>query len=265
MPSELLYQQSEFAIALILLVVLAVTSELAYRVGRRQRRANSEPTRAEILGIHAGILGLLSLLLGFTFAMALSRFEFRKEMVVLEANAIGTAALRAQFLPAVNDSTTRALFRDYVAIRLESVLESEQQSAERQQLDERTAAIQQRLWIIARAAAEADPRSVPLALFVEAVNAMIDIKSRRDVAVANHVPEVVLVFLLAMSLLTIGAIGYGNGLAGARSPLPTLAYATIIVLVVVLILDLDRPQHGIARVSQASMQQVERVLSAWPR
>ncbi len=265
MTTEFLYQQSEILIAIALLGFMVLGGELGYRLGCRGRQTHNELTRTQIISIQAAILGLLSLLLGFTFAMALSRFEYRKQMVVQESNAIGTAALRSQFLPASYDVEVNELFRRYVAIRLESVLQTEQSSPEREQLDIEARQIQRRLWQIANEAAESDPRSVPLGLYTQALNQMIDIKTQRDIAVANHVPESVLLFLLGFAVLTAVVLGYGNGLAGARITSPTVAYFVIVVLVILLIIDLDHPQQGLARTSQASMIELQEILHAIER
>jgi len=97
------------------------------------------------------------------------------------------------------------------------------------------------------------------------VNEVIDIKSKRDIAIANHVPESVLLLLLVFAVLAAGVLGYGNALAGARIPSLTAAYCIIVVLVFVLIIDLDRPQQGLTRVSQASMIQLEEILKSRQR
>jgi hypothetical protein len=97
------------------------------------------------------------------------------------------------------------------------------------------------------------------------VNEVIDIKSKRDIAVSNHVPESVLLLLLGFGILAAGVLGYGNGLAGTRITTLTAAYCVIVVLVIVLIIDLDHPQQGLTRVSQASMIQLEEILDARQR
>ena len=113
-------------IAVALLGLMVLGSELGYRLGGRGRQTHNELTRTQIISIQAATLALLALLLGFTFARALSRIEYRKQMVVQESNAIGTAVLRSQFLPAPRDDEVNELFRRYVEIRLESVLQTEQ-------------------------------------------------------------------------------------------------------------------------------------------
>ena len=262
MTTEFLYQQSEILIAIALLGLMILGAELGYRLGRKGRQTQNELTRTQVISIQAATLGLLALLLGFTFALALSRFEYRKQMVVQESNAIGTAALRSEFLPISRDDEVDNLFRRYVEIRLESVLRTSQGSSEREQLDREILQIQRRLWHIANEAAEADPGSIPLGLFTHAMNELIDIKTKRDIAVANHVPESVLLFLLAFAVLAAIVLGYGNGLAGCRILSLTVAYCVVVVLVIMMIIDLDHPQQGLARTSQQSMIQLQEIMES---
>ena len=164
MATETLYQQSEILIAVALLGFMVLGGELGYRLGRRGRQTHNEQTRTQIISIQAATLGLLALLLGFTFAMALSRFEYRKQMVVQESNAIGTAALRSQFLPSSSDDEVSKLFRRYVEIRLESVLRTGQGSSEREQLDREVLQIQGRFWRIANEACRGRSTIDPIGL-----------------------------------------------------------------------------------------------------
>lgn len=262
MVPELIYQQSAVLVASVLVVAMVVGAEIGYRLGRRGRQTCGEGMRVQITSIQAAVVGLLALLLGFTFSMALSRFEYRKQMVVQESNAIGTAALRAQFLPASRADEVDGLFRRYVEIRLESVLQTGQGSPARQQLDREVRRIHSRLWSIASEAASLDPHSIPLGLFTHALNEIIDSKTRRDIAVANHVPESVLLFLLALAVLAAGVLGYGNGLAGGRIPGLMAGYCGVVVMTILLIVDLDHPQQGLARTSQQSMIDLHEILDA---
>ena len=82
LPTEFMYDESPWLVGGALLLVLALATELGYRVGRGARAGHDALTRAQFISIQAAVLGLLSLLLGFTFSMAVSRFEYRKEMVV---------------------------------------------------------------------------------------------------------------------------------------------------------------------------------------
>jgi hypothetical protein len=108
--------------SIVLLGALAVfitALEIGYRLGiARQARAD-EPDKSHVSTLHGAVLGLLALLLGFTFAMAVSRYEHRKTLIVDQANAIGTAELRARLLPEPDASSARTLLREYLDTRLQ--------------------------------------------------------------------------------------------------------------------------------------------------
>jgi hypothetical protein len=77
------------------MVVLLAMSEVDYRLGRGLYLANDEPRRSQIGGMQAAVLGMLCLLIGFTFSMGVERFDARRELVATEARAIGATWLRA--------------------------------------------------------------------------------------------------------------------------------------------------------------------------
>ena len=184
--------------------------------------------------------------------------------MVREANAIGTAALRAHLLPAEQRAAMTDVFRRYVDVRLKAAAGANLLTPERRQLDAEAGRLQNELWQRAAAAAEADPRSVPAGLLLTAVNELIDVKGERDAALANHVPETVLLLLFGFAVLTSGVFGLGNGLAGARSFGTAAILAVLISLVILVIIDLDRPRRGLIHVSQESMIGLRKSLDASP-
>ena len=262
MSAELLYDQPEWPILVGLLGLLLLAIEAGYRVGRRRRPASSELVRAQVGSIQGALLGLFALLLGFTFAMALARFDVRRQMVVREANAIGTAALRAQLLPAGQRAHMAELFRRYVETRRRTAHGPNIRTPGHMALDAEAGRLQGRMRRQAAAAAEADPRSVPRGLLLQAMNELIDVKGERDAALANHVPESVLMLLFAFAVLTSGVLGYGNGLAGARALGTAGALTVVITLVILIIIDLDRPRRGLIHVSEESMINLQQSLGA---
>jgi hypothetical protein len=262
LKSEFLYQLPGIGIISVLIIFMIIGSELGFWLGRRNSLNQNDATRSQIKSIQGAILGLLALLLSFTFAMSLSRFEYRKQMVVQESNAIATAALRSEFLTEKLKNKIEEHFRRYVEIRLYSVLQTTQNSTSRAELDSEVSEIQLQLWKIASEASKAFPSSLPISLFVKSVNDMIDIKMTRDIAVANHVPESIYYFLLSFAVLSMVILGYSNGLTLKRILPLTISYSFIIALVILLIIDLDHPQQGLSRTSQQSMLQLNKVLDS---
>jgi hypothetical protein len=106
-------------IALVVIVLLLLTIEVGYRMGDRVPRGLTDSAKSPVLAISGALFGLLALLLGFTFSMALNPFDQRKQLVVQEANAIGTTYLRSGLLPEPDRSAVAGLLRSYVDARLD--------------------------------------------------------------------------------------------------------------------------------------------------
>jgi len=110
MNSEWLYNVSQWISLLVSAVVIFAAAQFGCRLGTKNPDRHREQVRSHITTIESSLLGLLALLIGFTFSLALSRYELRRDLVVQEANAIGVAMLRTQFLPErVNDNETAGL------------------------------------------------------------------------------------------------------------------------------------------------------------
>jgi len=99
--------------------LLLMTSELGLHLGRRRKGDIDPEARAQISMVEGALLGLLGLLLGFTFSMAVGRFDVRQELVVKEANSLGTVYLLCDFLPPAAQPEARAKVRQYADLRLE--------------------------------------------------------------------------------------------------------------------------------------------------
>jgi len=248
----MLWSTNELALLVGVLAGLVAALEVGYRVGLRRSFESREADRAHAGALQAATLGLLALLLGFTFFMAVSRYDARKQLVLDEANAIGTAALRARLLPEAQRREAPALFREYVAARL-AYHDAGIDAGKLRDAQDRAARLEARLWALAEAAAAQDPRAVTGGLFVQAMNDVIDLREKRQVALDNHVPEAVLALLLAVSAVSLAFLGYGSGMDRVRRLWPNAVFALLIALVFAVIADLDRPRRGLIQVSQESL------------
>jgi hypothetical protein len=230
--------------------------ESGYRLGswRHARRPNERemPVGAMV----ASILGLLALVLGFTFSLAASRFDARRQAVLEEANAIGTTYLRTRLLPDKQGNEAARLLREYVDVRLQGVQEGRLAEA-LSQSDE----LHQRLWEQASAAAASNPGSIMTGLFVQSLNDVIDLHAKRLlVGVRSRIPLVIWIGLYALALISMMAVGYQAGLsATARSP-AMLGLVVAFSLVLYLIADLDRGQEGLLQVSQHALIDLQRTM-----
>lgn len=202
--------------------------------------------------LESAMLGLLALIIGFTFAMSLSRFEARREAVLNEANAIGTTALRARLLPGANRAEALKLLRDYVQIRLDLIATGSSLIEQKTAID-RSNAIQEALWQVARTVAAKDNSMVPTGLFIQALNEMIDDQAKRLAALRNRVPNVVLLGLFGITVVAAGFAGFASGFDPKRTRPPVYIMGLLVASVIFLILDLDRPSAGFIRNDQQSM------------
>lgn len=262
MSSELLYGINEWLLGAGMLGLLVLATEIGFRLGRPYLLTLDDSLRAQIGTIQTAMLGLLGLLLGFSFSMAVNRYELRKQLVVTEANAIGTASLRGRFLPPAERAKAARLWQEYIDLRLEMVRFRSADADRFETLFARCEAIQAELWRQALDAARSEPRSVPAGLYLQALNAVIDTHMQRIIAYHNHVPETVFFLLLGVTVLAMVAVGYGCGQTNRRLALVTTATSVLFVAVIVTIIDFDRPQRGTIRVNQEAMIRLQQQLAA---
>ncbi|HWH71415.1 MAG TPA: hypothetical protein VNT26_18715 [Candidatus Sulfotelmatobacter sp.] len=229
------------------LVLLAVAT--SFWLGGRSRRRSEAAQKTPVGEMVAAMLGLLALLLAFTFSLAASRFDTRRSLVLDEANAIGTTWLRAGLLPEPQRTQVRQLLRQYLEVRLEGV-----RPGQLQQALARSEALQGQLWAQAVAVGQKEPGSIMVGLFITSLNELIDLHAKRIMfGVRTRIPASIWAALYLVALLSFGAMGYHVGLSGARKFFAILPLALTFAIVLLLIADLDRSQEGLFRVSQQAL------------
>ncbi len=238
------------------LVLFAAASEIGHFVGAR------ESGEANIATLEASILGLLALMLSFTFAMAVARYDARREAVLNEANAIGTAALRARLLPAPYNAASLDLLRDYVGIRVE-LAEASEPPASVEMMAARSNAIQEKLWKAAQALAQKNNAVVPTGLFIQSLNAVFDAQETRLTAFRHRVPRIVFFALYGIAAVGIGFSGYASGLEKRRWRRPVYVVNILAASVILLIQDIDRPNSGAVRVDARPIIDTAQALSSY--
>jgi hypothetical protein len=232
-------------IFLVSVVVILLAGEFGRRLGVRRGSKGGD----NVTTLESAMLGLLALMISFTFAMSLNRFESRRDAVLAEANAIGTTALRARLLPAPHDREALALLREYVRLRADQN-GGELAPPARKAAAARASAIHEALWQHAKVVAATNNAMVPTGLFIQALNEMIDDQEKYVIATHNQVPNIVLIALYCIAVVASAFTGYAGGLESRRSRLPVHVMGVLVASVILLIQDLDRPSSGFIRVSQ---------------
>jgi hypothetical protein len=240
--------RNQWLVILIVGLLLLGIAELGFRMGLRLFTVRDEARKAQIGGVQGAVLGMLGLLLGFTFAMAVGRYENRRSLVLEEANAIGTTYLRASFLPPTHQSGVEDLLRRYVEARL-AFYAAGTDLAKRDAAEKDAARLQRELWAITVIASK-EVASPLTATFVTALNATIDLDATRLEALRAHVPGAVWLLVLVVAGAGCYASGYSSGASGERSRFTNVLLPLLIAVVITLISDLDRQNQGLIGISQ---------------
>jgi hypothetical protein len=243
------------------LLFLLLAGWLGVALGRRARARRGQEEGSQLGTVLAAMLGLLGLLLAFTYAQAASRYDQRRQLLVREVNAIGTVWLRTTFLPEPPRAELRDLLRRYVDLRLTSG----DPRLNLGQLQARVAAseaLQGPMWEASTSPSQKRSPTVLDSLLLNALNEMIDLHTSRVASYQDRLPGEVLGLLAFVSTLALLLMGYSFGLAGQRDLGPIVALALVIAAVTFSIMDLDRPHRGLVRVSQESMRRLSETLHA---
>jgi hypothetical protein len=238
-----------WGVFLATVVLVVVSIEGGYQLGRYRRRQSESEDRPPVGEMVAATLGLVAFLLAFTFGLAASRFDVRRDLAVDEANAIGTTYLRAAMLSEPHRTEVRSLLREYVDVRLEAV-----HAKDLSQSISRSEALHAGLWAHAVAVGEKAPNSIVVGLFINSLNEVIDLHAKRlTLGVRNRIPGAIWATLYLVTILGTSVIGYHTGLAGSGRSLAMFSLVLAFSIVMVLVVDLDRPQEGLLQVSQQAL------------
>lgn len=252
-----LYDIDAPLLAVVLLVSLVIAMQMGHLFARRLTPELRERIAGHVNLIQGSVLGLMALLLGFTFSLSLQRFDSRSEAAVNEANAIRAAYLRSELLPAsVRDAVQESL-RAFVDLRVEMVGVPTASEAESMGLMAEARRQVDALREQAVDAVRLDPRSPQAGPYVQAVNDMIGELVKRDAAMTRHVPDAVVLLLCGTFFLTAMIMGYATGIAGHRTSFVAYLMIGLIVILAYLILDLDRPRRGMVQVSEKSLRDLQ--------
>lgn len=244
------YPISLNTILLTLFFLFLVTTLGGYQVGVYLSKKYPQQEDASGL-IPSTILGLLALILGFTLSMAVSRYDDRKRLVLKEANAIGTAYLRADLLREPYQSRTKETLKKYLDQRIQFY----EVSSDLEKFDDvqkKSEELQQSMWKDVAKFSHTDDRSI-VRLFIVALNDVIDISGERLFVNENHVPEIVYLIIIIIALIGLASVGYVQGVNTKHSRFGISLLALLFSVVIVLMQDLDRPTRGLIKVNQQSL------------
>ena len=252
MSGDIFYRLDPLLICLVLMGLLVAAVEIGFWTKGSKKGGSDSIERTDIALILGAVLTLLSLMLGFTYAMSGGRFETRRQLVIEEANAIGTTYLRAKTLPEPRSSEIQELLRQYTALRVEIGRMTDASPEKILEVDNRTKQLQNLIWSHAVVLARENPNPV-ISIFLQTLNEMIDLHTKRLAAFRNRVPFPIYLVLFVVSIITLGLVGFYVGSHRQRALLITAMLALLVSSVMWLIMDLDQPVRGAIKASQQSL------------
>jgi hypothetical protein len=223
----------------------------------RQRRPLKEEERPDFAVVQTATLTLLALLIGFSFSMATTRYDLRKNYEEAEANAIGTEYVRAGLLPPANAATVRDQLRKYTDLRI--AFYRTRNRSELQQINGATAQLQAEMWSEIQSPAVAQPTPV-MALAVSGMNDVLNSQGYTQAAWWNRIPTSAWGLLIISAVCCNILVGYG-----ARGDATNIRLFLVLPLVVsiafLLIADIDSPRGGLIHVAPQNLASVANSLN----
>jgi hypothetical protein len=241
----------------LVFLVLWISARIGSSFLRRQRNLEEE-VREDFGVILAATLTLLGLIIGFSFSMAINRYDQRKNYEEAEANAIGTDYVRAGLLPAADGARVRTLLRDYLDQRI--LLYQTRDEHDLQRVDARTAQLQTELWSAVQVPATAQPNPV-LALVLSGMNDVLNSQGYTQAAWWNRIPMGAWVLMVTVAICCNLLVGYTAHRA-AEGFVRLLILPIVLSIAFFLIADIDSPRSGVIRVLPQNLMSLAQSLNA---
>jgi hypothetical protein len=247
---SILYQYPIWVSGLFFLAILLVSLGVGFLIGRHNLNSlGKSAKRGKNDVVLTGMFALLALILAFTYAFSLSRYDARKQSVMMEANALSTAFLRADLTPEPVRQELKSLLLEYARTRVISG----DVAADRELLFQQVARsleIQEKLWPAALNSidgGESGPKEISL---LHSINDVLDAHTRRAVNGYDLLPTAVLLLMLTIASGALGVAGYNSGVAGHEDRWGLRVLSLLLAIVMLLITDFDRSQVGFVRLDQ---------------
>jgi hypothetical protein len=219
--------------------------EVGRRIGIREISRDAGGEQAGVGAIESAVFGLFGLLIAFTFSGAITRFDGRRQLVIEETNAIGTAYLRVDLLPTGAQPALRDSFRRYLEARLVFYKKLPDLSAAREELV-RGNTLQGEIWRQSVSTSRGpDAHSDAAKLLLPALNETIDITTTRTKAMQMHLPLIIFAMLFGLALASTLLAGYGMATSKYCSWFHRICFGVVVAVAVYVILDLEYPRLGL--------------------
>ena len=251
---SLLQSSSSLLLAAIIFIMIIVFYLFGHDLRNKVIKKNPDYSTIELGAINGTLLGLLGLLLAFTFSMASSRFDNRRQVIIEEANNIGTVILRTDIYPDSVRQLLRANLKEYVEARIAFY----QVGMDEKKIIEyylKADSLSGKIWLIAANYASINNSLTITSQMIPALNAMIDITTTRRAAGEATIPDSIMYFLFILCLGSSFLLGYDN--KNKIDWIVVMGLAVMLSITVFNIIDLDRPRSGLINMDKPNQKIVE--------
>jgi hypothetical protein len=263
--SSWLYRLDTLWIVVALLVGMALAGEAGSSIGRRWQPRTDEARRGHIGSVLGSLLGLLALLLGFTFAMTAARYDTRRQLVVNEANALWGLYLKSSLLPEPPRTEFKQLLGKYVDERATIArLRRNRTDREIEEASGRSESMQDQMWLVLKGAAQTQASAPTADSMLDRLIEVSGIRRERLFAWESRVPDSIVWLLLFGALTAITVLGFLGGLGNHRGLPARIAVTLLLCGTIYVILDLDKPHQGLITISQSPMVNLKQTLDHDP-
>ena len=240
-------------------VLFSIAAELGFRIGNLKHARGEEGPSPQVNTILGSSLGLLAFFLAFTFNMAGSRYDARKQLVLDEAAALEKTYLDAQLLPDPYNMEFQDLLRQYIDVRTQ--IQTDKMETIRQVIG-KSEELHSLLWSKVVTMTKDKNYSGTTALLVGSLDNVFSLHGKRiNAGLRNRIPISIFLTLYIVGFLAMTMLGYQAGLSGKRSPITRVALILTFAIVMALITDLERPRQNIFNVSQQTMVDLKNKVS----
>jgi len=248
-----------WSIYILSIMTLFLSVEAGLRVGKLVQRRWPDKDEAGVGTVVGASLALLGFLLAFVTSIAIGNFNQRRQLVISEANAIGTTYLRAGYLADPYGTKSRELLREYVSLRIKAL-----EPAARESAIVRSEQIHDELWLMAEEVAKENPVAT-ISLYLSSVNQVIDLHTERiNAELGYRVPSVILLGLCIVAVLTMILIGVYDSYREKHNLIALIIVVLIVSVVFLMIIDMDRSNVGLLQIPQKALIELEQKLNMIP-
>jgi len=244
-----IYNYPIWAVGLAFIVILTTMLELGFRVGLKRRETWKDADSGGGAVVLNSMFALMGLVLAFTYAIGVNHYDASKKAVIIEANELSTAFLKANLVAEPGRTELKTKLLDYARTRTFRFgtygTNEERKMALMITLDK-----QAELWLATTHVVDQGDRGPMSSSLVAAINDVIDAHTIRLAAILDKLPRVVIWMLLFIAAASLGVAGYNAGIQGRMSRFRMTALTLVITGLILIILDFDRPGDGLVIVDE---------------